>query len=755
MLDKREALNTRTASAPSAPTTTIQVIDYLRILWKRKWLVLFVAALGCGVAYAVTTRLPRIYQADCTIEYDPNPPKPLGREVEDVASPMMYWETREYFATQNKILASRAVAERVVRKLSLDGNVDFWDIPHDERSAWKRASVVDTARRLQSILTITQERETRLVHIRVKDRSPDRASLLANTIADAYIEKTMEDRLGATTGALEWLGKQLDGLKRQLEQSELALHEFSEQHTNLAVSLEEQQNIVAENITQLSSKLIDARARRIELEARVNELQAANNDDPFAVYASAFFVNGTLAQLRSTHHQLLRDRDALMVQYGEAHPKLLAINDQLESVRRAMRAEIDGMVAAARSDVNEAVEIEKGVRAALDGANRVGIELNLQEITHRRLSRERDNTSKLYGTLLERTAQTDLTRALQVSYVRLVDRALTPQVHIAPRMAVNLSLGTLLGLVLAIGLAFVLEQLDRTIRTVEDAEAAGITILGIMPTIDQSSSVLAPVYYGRRRSGQHSAENMANRDLIVHSHPKSMAAECCRTIRTNLTFMSAEKQRKTFVITSASPREGKTTLTLSLAISLAQGGKRVLIVDTDLRKPRLHRALGTTLSKGLTTVLVGEISAKEAIQETEIPGLSFLPSGPIPPNPSELLHTSHFRQLINELSKMFDQVIFDSPPLAAVTDAAIIAAQVDGSILVLHGQRTTRDALSTALRQLRDVGCQPTGGVLNEVDLSANRYGYGSYYYYNREGYYEAEATAENDKKPPRPIAQA
>jgi capsular exopolysaccharide synthesis family protein len=748
-------LNPPNPSPASDSTTASQVVNYLRVLWKRKWLVLFIAVLGCGVAYAMTARMPRFYEADCTIEYDPNPPKPLGREVEDVASPMMYWETREYFATQNKILASRAVAERVARKLSLDGNPDFWGVPEDARASWKRASLADTAGQLQGMVTIYQERETRLVHIRVRDRSGERASLLANSIADAYIEKTTEDRLGATSNALEWLGKQLDVLKRQLEQSELALHEFGEQHTNLAVSLEDQQNIIATNISQLSARLIETRTRRIELEARANELQAANNDDPFAVYASAFFANSALGQLRSANHQLLRERETLGIQYGDNHPRLLANAEQLESVKKAMRAEIDGMLSAARSDVNEAVEIERGVHTALDRANRTGIELNLQEISYRRLSRERDNTAKLYGTLLERTAQTDLTRALQVAYVRIVDRALAPQQAVSPRMSVNVSLGTLLGLVLALALAFILEQLDRTIRTVEDAEAAGITILGIMPTIDQAGSVLAPVDYGRKRGENKSADKMANRDLIVHTHPKSMAAECCRTIRTNITFMSAEKPRKTFVITSASPREGKTTLTMSLAISLAQSGKRVLIVDTDLRKPRLHRALGTTLTKGLTAVLVGELSLKDAIQETVVPGLSLLASGPIPPNPSELLHTPQFRQLIADLSKMFDQVFFDSPPLAAVTDAAIIAPQVDGAILVLHGQRTTRDALYTALRQLRDVGCQPTGGVLNEVDLSANRHGYGSYYYYNREGYYEAEAVEHENKKPPRPIAQA
>ncbi len=733
-----------------------QLLEFLRVLWKRKYLVLLAIIIGAALSYGWTSRIPRIYQAECTLEYDPDPPKPLGREVEDVSSPTVYWETREYFATQNKILSSRTIAEKVVRKLALHENPDFWNVPEEERSTWKRAAVSDTAQLLQAMTTVVQERETRLVHIRVRDRSAERATLLANTIADSYMEKTMEDRLGATTGALDWLGKQLDGLKHQLEQSELALHEFSEQHTNLAVSLEDQQNIVASNIGQLSTQLIESKTRRIALEARVNELVSANNDNPFAVYASAFFANGALMQLRATHQQLLRERDTLSVLYGEAHPKLVAINDQIESVKRSMRGEIDGMISAARSDLNEAIEVEKGVRTALEQANRTGLELNLQEISHRRLQRERDNTSKLYGTLLERTAQTDLTRALQVSYVRIVDRALSPKMPVAPRVGLNVLIGTLLGGVFGLVLAFLLNQLDRTIRTVEDAEAVGITILGIMPRIEDSTTLSSSSQ--RRKRSPDQTQQLSDRDLIVHTHPKSLAAECCRTIRTNLTFMSADKPRKTVVITSAGAREGKTTLTLSIAISLAQSGKRVLVVDTDLRRPRIHRALGTTLGKGVTTILVGETTAKEAIHETEIPGLSILAAGPIPPNPSELLHTNQFRQLLADLSKMYDQVIFDSPPLAAVTDAAIIAPQVDAAILVLHSERTTRDALGTALRQLRDVGCQPTGGVLNEVDLTQHRYGYGSYYYYNRSGYYEADDSSpesDNEKQPPRPIAQA
>jgi capsular exopolysaccharide synthesis family protein len=218
--------------------------------------------------------------------------------------------------------------------------------------------------------------------------------------------------------------------------------------------------------------------------------------------------------------------------------------------------------------------------------------------------------------------------------------------------------------------------------------------------------------------------------------------------------MSADRPRKTLVVTSASPREGKTTVSISLAISLAQSGKRILLVDTDLRKPRIHRSFGKPLSRGVTTILVGEHTAKEAIQDTEIPGLSLLASGPVPPNPSELLHTEQFQKLIADLAKNYDHLILDSPPLAAVTDAAIISPQVDGTILIIHTQRTTREALRSALRQLRDVSGHLVGGVLNDVDLSTHRYGYSSYYYYRSESYYDSDE-GEGPERPSRPVAQA
>ena len=718
--------------------------EIVRFLWKYKFLAAGIAAaVILGVALW-TLRQPKLYEAVTTIEYDPSPPRPLGSEIEDVADPASnYWATLEFFETQNRIIASRSVAERVVRKIGLHRDARFFGVPAEDRRRWRGASVEDAARALQGRLTVEQVRDTRLVQIRIRDYDPERATILANAVADAYIEKTIEDRLGSTMSALEWLSAQLDNLRQQLDRSEIALHDFKRNHNVLSVSMEDRQNIVANDIQNLSESLTAVRVRRIELQARLGQLRAANREDPMEVHASLISQAGEVTELRAAYRTKLAEQRGMAERYGPNHPTMVAVQAELDTLRAQMRNVIDGVISSAEGDLREVQATEQGLRHAAEEANTAGLELNLREIEFSRLNRERENNSKLYNVLLERTTETDLTRMLRVTHARLVDRAIKPTVPVSPHLRLNLGMGALVGLLLGIGAAFLLSRLDRTIKTIEDAEGLGVTVLGIMPKIHVGDEGPRPPRRPKPRQIDGLPPN--DRDLIVHTHPMSSVAECCRTIRTNLTFMSADDPLRALVVTSAGPREGKTTVAISLAIALAQSGKRVLLIDTDLRRPRIHRTFGVSSAVGITSVLVGETPLEDAFQETVVPGLSVLPCGPIPPNPSELLHTARFRELVADASKRFDQVIFDSPPLGAVTDAAIIAPQVDGAIVVMKVQSTNRDAASLALRQLRDVGAVIVGSILNDVNLSEQRYGYGSYYYYRRQGYYSSDSPVDDD----------
>ncbi len=723
-----------------ANSSSFDFRELLGVGLKYRWTIVGLTVLSTVLALAWTVRQPKIYEATCSLEYDPSPPRPLGREVEDVAEPVSnFWLTQEFYETQNKILESRQVAEKVVRKLALHHDPGFFRVAADKRASWKGRTVAAAAQRLQLQVRVEQVKETRIVVIHVEDTNAQRAATLANAIAEAYIEKTVEDRLGSTVDALEWLNKQLGSLRSELENAENALHDFKLENNVLSVALEDRQNIVANQIQQFTQTLTEARAKRIELGARLETLRKADRTNPLAVSVSEIDHHEGIMALRSQYRTKSAEHASLAKRYGEAHPKMLSLSAEIDALRKQIEGSIAGVVESADADLTEARRFETGLRRELDQANRAGLELNLREIEYQRLNRQRQNKAKLHAILLERTAETNLTKMLRIAVVRIVDRALKPALPVKPRVHINLSLGVIAGLFAGLGLAFVLSRMDRTLKSAADAEALGATVLGALPTIGGGRKKGRKFRKSKDARSRYEPQDISeSRDLIVHTHPRSAVAECCRTVRTNLTFMGADRALEVLEITSAEPREGKTTVAVSLAIAMAQSGKRVLLIDTDMRRPRIHRAFGLGSDVGVTSVLVGEQALSDCAAETEVPNLFVLPCGPVPPNPAELLHTPQFRDLVAEARRTFDRVILDSPPLGAVTDAAIVGPQVDGTVLVVKMGETSRDAAASVIKRLRDVGANVVGTVLNQIDASASRYGYngGGYYYYRREGYY-------------------
>lgn len=765
--------------------------EHLATIWSYKAIALAVTSVVSLAVLLFTVSQPPSYEAVCTIEYDPRPVSPLGSAVEDIGNPTAnYWMSREFFATQTKILSSRAVAERVVEQLGLHRDADFLGRPQpardagngnallpgllggqakarpqspppEEAPAGSDPSVAEAAGMLQARLRVSPVDETRLVTVRVSDRNPERAATLANAVAEAYIEKTIEDRLASTVRALEWLGTQLDSLRADLERSELALHDFAEEHNVLSVSMEDPQNLVSHNIQEFNAELTRARTRRIALTAHLERLrtlvhgrspeQAAANLERLRPQSSPRTLSSessaaghgapqrTIGETRTRLRAKLAERQGLSARYGPNHPQMQQLGLEVTSLRTQLEEEVSAALRTAEADVIEARSIEAGLRAALDEANRAGMQLTLRGIEYERLSRQRENNSKLYNLVLERTTETDLTRMLRTTHARVLDRALQPSSPVSPKLYANVVGGLGMGLVLGIAVALLMGRLDRRLKTVADVESLGLTVLGVLPKLRRGVAQ-PPRPRGLRgwagtkpkpaESEDESVVSDIHRELFVHTEPMSAAAESFRTVRTNLTFMGADQTIHTLAVTSPSPREGKTTLACNLAIALAQSGKRVLVVDTDLRRPRVHKVFGIKGRPGVTSVLVGDVSLEEAVQSTVVPHLDALTCGPIPPNPSELLHGQHFGNLIATVKERYDRVVFDSPPIAAVTDAAVLAPQVDATMLVVEANSTSRDAIKVALRQLRDVKAHVVGGVLNNMKHRFRRYGAGGYYNY-------------------------
>jgi capsular exopolysaccharide synthesis family protein len=714
----------------------------VRLLVQQKWVILgvFVTVMAATVFGTLSTT--KLYEASATLEYDPTPPRPLGSEVEDVAAPAgNFLASKEWYQTQNAIIASRTVARKVVERLGLHRDPDFMGVSANERASWHGVPVEEAIKELSEALTVKQERDTRVAKVSVRSTSAERAALLANSIAESYMDWMMEERLGSTVRAVEWLSGQLDDISKRLESSELALYDFRKKNNVLSVSLRDQQNGVSETIHSFGAALTDATTRRIQLRARVNQLEEALNDDPMKVHVSLVSASAAMGELRRRYHDALVERDSLAIKYGPNHPDMRSVQEKIDAIVAAARSEILGLVQALKADLREVEEEERGLREARQRTQNVGLDLNLHEIDFNRMERERANNEKLHTLLLQRTTETNLTRMLRVSPVRLVDRAVVPDQPIRPRPLMNVAIGLVVGLLGGFGAAVLRTRMDRSVNTPDDVAMLGATVLGLVPTIAAERTPAPTGGSAARKRKQVNSAERASKDLVVHTHPRSAVAECCRTIRTNLTFMSTDKPLRAMLVTSPGPAEGKSTLTISLAITVANSGRRVLLVDTDLRRPRIHKAFNVVSPGGVTSILAGEVSIDDSVQSCAVDNLSILPCGPIPPNPSELLHTAKFAQLMRDLKDKFDLVIFDSPPVGVVIDAAIIGPQVDGAIIVAESGRTSRDALAHALRQMRDVGTNVLGCVLNDVDL-AKHGSYGGYYYYSG-GYYYA-STDEN-----------
>lgn len=724
--------NPQTASLTTGDPAVRSLVDQLRAIWKHRFLVLAIAAATTALVALWTLRQPKIYQAVVSLEFDPNPPRPLGREVEDIApDAQSYWLTREYYVTQLKVIESQRVAEAVVRQLGLQHDADFLGVPLRNRRNFRSVDVATAAAVLRGRTRVELLKDSRLVYVRVEDVNPRRAQLLANTIASVYIRQNLEKKLSTTVSALEWLGQQLESLRAQLERSENALHDFRRQNNLLSVSFEDRRNHVANRIQKLSEALTDAQTRRIQVAARVMELRrAVEAENPLVHQATELLTSQVLQSLRERYEETRRERDALATRYGRNSQQMLAVESRLQELADAIRHEVRNIVSAAEGELRGIRRVENELRQALLEAQQEGLELNLREIQYGRLLRERENNAKLYGIVLERTKETDLTRLLRVNNVRVLDDALLPTAPIRPKVTLNVGLGLLGGVVLGVLVSLLLIQADRTVRSQTDVEEhLRATFLGVLPRV-YSRGMRARYRYGYRYGGVQTNEGpITNVDLVVHTHPSSPVAEACRVVRTNLLFMSPDEPWKVLMVASAEPRDGKTLTAVSLAVTLAQSGKKVLLVDADLRRPRIHKIFGVTRPVGITSVLVNEATLEEAIVETEVPNLSLLPCGPIPPNPAELLHSQRFHDALKALRTRYDRVVFDTPPIGAVTDALVIGPQVDGVILVVRARKTLRARAGAVLAQLRSLGARVAGVVLNDVDL--NRESEAAYYYYS------------------------
>jgi len=724
-----EALEEGSAEVPREP---IDPMHYLRIVARRRWLVLAFTAVIVSMVGLYTLRQQKIYQATSSLIIDTSAPKYLDNtQVQEVveSGTGTYWYNKEHYETQYKVIVSRAVSKRVVDKLGLDNDLAFLGLDKIKDPAMLKDVLtrVDPVAVLQSKIKVQPVKDSRLVYVVIEDLDPDRAALLANEVAQAYIAENLALRLRTTETASEWLEDRLKDLEQRSKQSELAVYQFKKDSDMLTTSLEDRQSMVSQRLNTTNLALTEVRTKIAGMKARVDaiyKLRHSSTDDEvhWAEALSSAGESLLIQQLKVRYATQKAEYAELKERYLEGHPKLAACVDKLQSAKQDLVHELTNIVHAAETDLSEASGREQNLVALLESAKADAFEVNKKQIEFDRIKREADNNQRLYDLVLKRLKDIELSGLLRTSNVRVLDPARPNKIPIKPNVQLSLFVALLLGLLGGLGLAFGLEYLDASVSSqAEVEEKLGLPFLGIMPAISEDT-----------------APDPISRDLHVHRQPKSSVAECCRAIRTNLLFMSPDKPFKTMLVSSSGPQEGKSTSVISLGIAMAQSGNKVLIIDTDMRRPRLHRAFGVPNEIGVSSLVVGEGSLDAAVKATEVPGVFLLPCGPIPPNPAELLHTQAFKELLKNVSQQFDRVILDSPPIGPLTDAVILGTQVDGVAMVLKAGRTSRDAVRRAARSLSDVKAKIFGVILNQIDLSDPKYG--DYFYaYRQYGYYYRE----------------
>jgi succinoglycan biosynthesis transport protein ExoP len=710
---------------------------------RKHWVLVSAIALSVtlGVGFYAIGQV-KIYKASVSIQIDPNPPRPLGTEVQNVVDmgAGAYWSNKEYYQTQFQIIRSRRVAAETARVLGLNRDAGFLqNLPAGKAGRVPDATIERAADVLRSRLSVDPEKSSRLVVVSIEDADPARAQRIAKTLIDVYTQQNLDDVLTSAGNAGDWLRTQLEKLKVELESNEMALHDYKKTKNILSVSIDDQSNMLRGEMTLLNNDLTGVRTKIEGIAARVAELNKIDSQDPINLPATELLTSNVLTTLRADYMAAKEASSTLAAMgKGAEHPEARAATARVEATRSALIIEVANVKGALEGDLRAARAQAAGLAGLFERAKGQALDLNLLEIEYNRLARSKNNTERLYSLVLERSKESDLTGMMRFNNIRIVDAPVVPRSPIRPNVPASVAVGLLLGLGLGLGAAFGRESMDRTVKSPEDLEReVGFPLLGLLPEIDSAGHSHSPP---RRRRGTKRPSSDEPVELTVYREPTSGLAEAARALRTNIIFMSPDKPQRRLLVTSAGPAEGKTTVACCIAIAMAQAGQRVLLVDCDLRRPRLHRVFSRVNDAGVTNVLMDLDMLDRLKLETEIPNLSLLPSGPIAPSPAELLHSDRFGELLAELERRYDRVIIDSPPVVPVTDAAILSKRVDGTVLVVRAFDTRRELARRAVRNLQDVDANVVGTVLNALNPGRGT-GYQQYYYYH---YYGKSGYASN-----------
>jgi len=695
------------------------VLDYLRVITKRRWTAIPTLLIVLAAVMLPSFLSVPIYEATSKVLIDAEHQNIIMfKEVVEQQN-----ATADYYQTQYQILASRALARATIEKLKLWNHPLLGGgpsaaakppqapAPGAETEAAESAMQAPIVDRFLSNLSVNPIRNSRLVEVKFRSSDPAFAATIANALAETYIARNLEFKFAASKDASDWLANQLEGQRKNVEQTELALQRYREQ--NNATSSADAE--LMQKLGGLTSAVMEAKTARIAREAAYKQLKDVEND-PAAMaalpgIAGSAGVQKVKEELADLQRQEAQKRDQL----GPLHPDMVAIRSGIQQAQKKLAVEVAAAAQAIESEYSAAQARERSLTEALEGQKVDVLASNRKAIGYAALERDAVSNRQIFEALLQRAKETGISGELKTNNIRIADPADVPRTPVWPRRQRDLLFGLMLGSVAALGMAFLTEYMDNKIKSPEEIRNLGLPCLGLVPKIPT-----------KKRGG--------TAPLLNNGVPDSFA-EAFRAVRSNVLF-SASASAGTLVVTSTGPREGKSLVASNLAAGLAMAGHNVILIDVDMRRPRAHEIFDVPLEPGLSNALVSKTKASEIIHRSSIPNLWVVSAGKIPPNPAELLSSQAFRAWVNAVKPHFDWVVLDAPPVLAVTDASIVAHTAAGVIFVTSADMTDQQAALRAVEQLSAAKARFLGAVLNRVNLKRNAFFYAPYYRQEYTDYY-------------------
>jgi len=738
------------------PSQESTLREYMRVLIKRKWMVIAVVV-GIFMAVAIASlRQTPVYEAVGRIAVNKADPNLIT--FKDSGPVVDYYDQAD-LDTEVRILQSDLMALQVIRQLNLDRRPEFGGHSDQKQPNLVADPLQTDSNRTSALLgsfrgnlRVTLIPNTRIIEIHYNSTDPQLAAGAVNTLAATYVEQNFKTKFESTMQASDWLSKQLVDLQMKVETSQEKLVRYQKEHEILGT--DEKQNIITEKLDELNKELTIAESDRMQKEAVYRQTQS---DDPDQVAAAIIAYttgagssagSGLLDKLREQQVALRIQVAELSTQLGPNHPTVVKLNNQLKEIDRQLQSETNKAVDHLKGQYLAALQRENMLNGSFEKQKQEANKLNESAIEYSILKRDLDSNRTLYEGLLGKLKEAGVTAGLRSNSFRIIDAARVPTSPSEPNIPRNLSFALVLGVISGVGLAFLLESMDNSVRTPEQATAlSALPSLGMIPLGSKSASHGAT---GKRLALTGSKEVV---ETVTQVRPQSQMAESYRALRTSLLLSNLGAPPKVIMVTSARPQEGKTTTSINTAIVLAQKGVRVLLVDADLRRPSIHKTLGMGPRSGLSNVLTGSATVQQTITTSPIlPNLFILPAGTPPPNPAELLASSNMRDLIAELRELYDHIVIDTPPTLSVTDAVVLSPSADATILVIRSGQTTKQALRRARDILMQVNAHVAGVLLNAVDLTSPDY----YYYYEYQGkygqYYHEEPPGAGKETEPKAV---